>query len=113
LDGDQVTDHFGYFPPAGTGTFGKDVVCFLLQNNPAGKPSTAFALMVIIHQGQWWPGHLGQFPPILGASALIHGAQSYDLNSLSCPCNVKPEKSSGLSMAFVWFFYGFLMVSTD
>ena len=110
LDGDQVSDHFGYFPPAGAGTFGKDVVRFLLQNNPAGEPSSTITLMVIIHQGQWRPGHLGQLPPILGASALIHGAQSYDLNSLSCPCNVKPEKSSGLSMAFVWFFYGFLMV---
>jgi len=113
LDGDQISDHFGYFPPAGTGTFSKDVVCFLLQNNPAGQPSPTVALMVVIHQGQRRSGHLGQLPPILGASALIHGAQSYDLNSLSCPCNVKPEKSSGLSMAFVWFFYGFLMVSTD
>jgi len=69
--------------------------------------------MVIIHQGQWWPGHLGQFPPIFGASALVHGAQSYDLNSLSCPCSAKSEKSSGLSMAFVWFFYGFLLATID
>ena len=80
LDGDQVTDHFGYFPPAGTGTFGKDVVCFLLQNNPAGKPSTAFALMFIIHPVKRRPGHLGQLPPIPGASALVHGALSFDRN---------------------------------
>jgi hypothetical protein len=110
LDGDQVSDHPGGFPPAGTGTFSKDVVRFLLQNDPAGKPSTAFALMVIIHQGQRRSGHLGQFPSIPGAPALVHGAQSYDLNSLCCPCNAKPKKSSGLEMAFVWFFYGFLMV---
>ena len=69
--------------------------------------------MVIIHQGQRRSGHLGQFPSILGAAALVHGALSYNLNLWSCPCNVKPEKSSGLSMAFVWFFYGFLMVETD
>lgn len=107
LDGDQVSDHFGYFPPAGTGTFSKDVVRFLLQNNPAGKPSPAFALMFIIHPVKRRPGHLGQLPPIPGASALVHGALSFDRNSCNFALSIQRQNNFRPFDGFLWFLWLF------
>jgi len=113
LDGDQVSDHFGYFPPAGTGTFSKDVVRFLLQHDLAGQPSTAFALMFIIHPVKRRPGHLGQLPPIPGASALVHGALSFDQNSCNFALSVQRQKIFRPFAGFFMVFYGFLMVEIN
>lgn len=110
LDGDQVSDHFVGFSPAGAGNFGKDTVCFLIQNDAAGEPATAVALKIIGHQVQRRPGHLSQFPPILGASALVHGALSFDRNSCNFALVMQRQKPlPAFRCLFFWFFY-FLMV---
>jgi hypothetical protein len=77
LDRDQISDYFAGFSPAGAGTFGEDVVCFLFKDDPASHPSSAVALMVVIHQGQRRSCHLGQFPSVMWASTLEHGIVSF------------------------------------
>ena len=76
LDRNQVSDYFAGFSSTGTRTFGEDVARFLFQNDPASQPSSALAMMIIMHQGQWRSCHLGQFPSVMWAAALVHGIVS-------------------------------------
>ena len=77
LDRDQVSDYFAGFSPAGTDAFGEDVVRFLFKDDPASQPSSAVALMIIMHSGQRRSCHLGQFPSVMWAAALVHGIVSF------------------------------------
>jgi hypothetical protein len=109
LDGDQITDHFHGDATAGTGTDGKDVIRFVLKDDLTPYPSPAVAGMVTVHQGQRRPCHLGQFFPVMGASALVHGAQprmSVVLNGSFSTVYWKDEKKFWLFSGFFWFFRG-------
>ena len=77
LDRDQVSDYFAGFPPAGTDAFDEDAVRFLFKDDPVSQPSSAVALMIIMHSGQRRSCHLGQFPSVMWAAALVHGIVSF------------------------------------
>lgn len=62
--------------------------------------------MIIIHPVKRRPGHLGQLPPIPGASALVHGALSFDRNSCNFALSVQRQNNFRP-------FDGFLMVEIN
>jgi len=58
---------------AGAGIDSQDAVRPLLEDDLPPYPPPAFAGVVIVTQGQGWPGQFGEFLSVMGAAAFVHG----------------------------------------